>query len=144
MSQESDLKITLIPHTDVVVVWDNVSSMLKRATDLSRGRYRLKDLKDKLTSGEFQLWVVFEPGFHVVAAITSTFTIYPQCKALHGQFLGGERLDEWKAPFCQLFDRWGRENGCSMVEFTGRPGWGRALADQGYKEIYRVYQRDLR
>ncbi len=140
----SELLISLVPHTEIIRVWDNVSSMLKMATDRSQGRYRLKDLKEKLMSGEFQLWVVFEPGFKVVAAITSTFTVYPQCKALHGQFLGGERLDEWKDRFCDIFDRWGRDNGCQIAEFSGRAGWAKPLAANGYREVFRVYQRDLK
>lgn len=143
--EKADLLVSLVPQSEIAPLWNRVSSMLKRATDLSQGRYRLSDLRDKLMSGDFQLWIVFPRGSgEVVAAITSTFTQYPQCRALHGQFLGGERLDDWRDDFCAVFDQWGRDNGCKFVEFTGRAGWTKALADNGYREVFRVFQRDLK
>lgn len=138
------LSISLIPTSEVMRVWDRVSHMLKRATDISQGRYRLIDVKEKLLTGEFNLWVVFDPEFRIVAAITSTFTFYPQGKFLHGQFLGGDRLDEWRDQFCDIFDRWGKDNACKAIEFSGRAGWVRALAGNGYREVFRVLQKDLK
>ena len=140
----AELQITLIPHWEVKHVWDKVSRMLKLATDQSQGRYNLSDVKAKLEANEFQLWVIFEEPFEVVAAVTSSFATYPQCHCLCGQFLGGDRMDEWKDKFCVLFDSWGRDNKCDIVEFTGRAGWGKVLAPNGYREVFRTYQRDLK
>lgn len=142
--EQPDLLVSLVPASDIAVIWNQVSSMLKRATDLSQGRYKLADLRDKLVSGEFQLWIVFTRGGEIIAAITSTFTIYPQGKALSGQFLGGARLEDWRDNFCEVFDNWGIDNGCKFVEFTGRAGWAKALQSNGYREVFRTYQRDLR
>lgn len=142
-SDSSDLQISLVPHTDIENIWPKVSRYLKLASDQSYGRYRLADIRHKLETNEHQLWIVFDEDRNIVAAITSTFTLYPQFTSLHGQFLGGERLDEWRERFCDIFDRWAKDNGCRMIEFTGRPGWAKTLAPQGYKEVFRVYQRDL-
>lgn len=138
------LHVSLVPYSEIENVWDKVSRHLKLATDLSRGRYRLRDVKEKLMRNEHQLWIVFEGDGNVVASITSTFTVYPQFTTLHGQFLGGDRLEEWKGPFLDVFERWGRDNGCAKIEFTGRPGWAKALADKGFKETFRIYERDLK
>lgn len=140
----SNLQVSLVPCWEVKNIWDRVSRMLKLATDQSQGRYGLNDLKDKLDSGEFHLWVIFDPKYEIIAAITSTFTQYPQGKFLAGQFLGGERLEEWKDIFCQVFCNWGRDNGCKSIEFTGRAGWAKVLAENGFKEVFRIYQRELK
>lgn len=140
----AELEVSLVPTHDVHRVWAQVAPMLEKATAMSEGRYNISDLARKLASGEFHLWIIFERRGEIIAAITSTFTWYPQSKALSGQFLGGARLSEWRDKFCNLFDSWGADNGCQIVEFTGRPGWARALKDNGYREIYRTYQRDLR
>lgn len=142
-SESSDVRVSLVPPEGVEGLWGKVGHLLKKATDMSGGRYRLKDLKAKLISGEFQLWVVYDEGLSMLAAITSTFTEYPQYRVLHGQFLGGDRLEEWRDKFCALFDRWGRDNHCKKVEFTGRAGWAKRLAPCGYREIFRVYEREL-
>lgn len=139
------LEVSLVPPTEVERIWDRVSHMLKRASDLSFGRYRLRDIRAKLETGEFNLWIIFERDTgQIVAAITSAFTHYPQMKSLHGQFLGGDRIMEWRDKFCEVFDGWGRDNGCSKVEFTGRAGWKKMLAENGYRETYRVYEKDLK
>ena len=70
-----DLQISLVPLFAVEKEWDRVKHLLKVATDMSGGRYRINDLKNKLTTGEFQLWVIFDQKFEIIAAITST----PQC-----------------------------------------------------------------
>lgn len=135
-------RVSLVPHSEIGKVWPKVSRYLKLASDQSYGRYRLIDIWEKLTSNEHQLWIVFDDD-QIVAAITSTFTFYPQCTSLHGQFLGGDRLEEWRDKFCEIFDNWGRDNGCKFIEFTGRPGWAKALAPNGYKEVYRIFQKEL-
>lgn len=124
-------------------MWPLVEAMFKRATDLSAGRYELDDLMLKVFRGDFTLWIVIEDHDRIIAAITSSFTNYPDGRFLSGQFLAGDKLDEWREPFCELFDRWGRDNGCKAIEFVGRAGWAKALAPQGYKEIYRIYQKEL-
>lgn len=143
MSEE--LEVSLVPPEYVSEVWDRVSHMLKKATDLSYGRYKLRDLRARLERGDFHLWIIFDKQTNeICAAVTSSFTAYPQMQSLHGQFLGGDRIEEWRDKFCDVFDRWGRSNNCAIVEFTGRKGWSKMLEQNGYREVYRVYQRDLR
>ena len=38
------LHVTLVPCWEMDAIWDVVAPMLKRATDISRGRYTLEDL----------------------------------------------------------------------------------------------------
>lgn len=137
------LQVSLVPTAEVGRVWPTCAPMLDRAVKISEHRYSLEDLHQKLSTGEFDLWIVFDEDAQIIASITSTFTYYPQAKSLHGQFLGGSRLDEWQDQFCDIFDRWAKDNHCNFVEFTGRPGWKRVLARNGYREVFTTYQRDL-
>lgn len=142
--ETTGLSISLVPQEQIGKIWHKVAPFLKKATDMSEGRYELADLGNKLiTDPDWHLWLVFEPGLKIVAAITSTFTFYPQGKFLHGQFLGGTRLEEWQDQFCDVFDNWGRDHDCTAVEFTGRTGWAKKLSRNGYREVFRIYQRDL-
>lgn len=140
---EDELEVSLVPVFAIETEWPRVEKMLEVATSMSAGRYDIGHLKEKLLTGEFQLWVIFDKRFEIVAAITSTFTVYPKCKFLSGQFLGGDRLADWKDKFCRIFHNWGRDNGCKAVELTGRAGWSKVLEPNGYREIYRTYQKDL-
>lgn len=138
-----ELKVSLIPPNLIDWVWDQAGPQLQMATDQSDGRFNLRDVYDRLVTGDWHLWVVFEESGKLVASITSSFTWYPQGKWLSGQFLGGDRLDEWRDLFCDTFDRFAKDTECRAIEFTGRPGWGRRLKSNGYRELFRVYQRDL-
>lgn len=142
-TDKAPLEISLVPQHQIRAIFPAVAKHLRRATDMSGGRYTLPALFEKLIEGEYHLWLAYEPDLTVVAAVTSTFTHYPHCRSLHGQFLGGDRLEDWQDKFCEVFDRWGRENRCAFIEFTGRAGWNKQLARNGFKEEFRVYRREL-
>lgn len=142
--ERSILDASLIQRHFIRQLWPQVAPLLTRATELSHGRYDIADLYGKLLKDDnWHLWAVYEPDGTVVAAITSMFLHYPQGKFLSGQFLGGNRLEDWKDLFCDIFERWGRDNQCVAIELTGRAGWAKALAPNGYDEVYRTYQKDL-
>ena len=142
--QRTRLDVTLVQKHFIQQIWSQVGPLLAKATDVSEGRYDIIDVYERLLRDpNWHLWAVYEPDLTVVAAITSTFTQYPRMKVLHGQFLGGRRLDEWQDMFCEMFDRWGRDNECQAIEFSGRPGWMKPLRRNGYRPVFVVYQRDL-
>lgn len=138
------LSISLVPCWEVHRVWPKVEAMLKRATDRSEGRYDIEDLKEKIEKGEVDLWIVFDGDLQVIAANTTTFTEYPQGLFCSGQFIGGSRIDEWQDDMCALIENWARDHGCKAIEFSGRSGWGRLLARNNYREVFRIFQRDLK
>lgn len=142
---ERELDVSLVQKAYVKQVWPKIAPMLAKATEMSEGRYTIDTLYDKLVNdSSWHLWCVYEPDMTIVAAITSTFTRYPTgMKVLHGQFLGGQFLDEWQDMFCDIFDRWGRDNECQAVEFCGRAGWMKPLRRNGYRPVFQIYQRDL-
>lgn len=140
-----ELHVSLISPKGVDKVWSKVGPLLTKSTVLSEGRYDIVDLYERLKSGAFQLWVVFQTDTTIVAAVTTMITDYPQGRFLSGQFLGGDdhRMDEWRDLICDTLDQWGRDNACKAVEFSGRSGWKKQLAGNGYREVFRAYQRDL-
>lgn len=142
----STLDISLVRRHLVPLIWPKVEAFLARATDLSEGRYDIKDLYERLTKhDDWYLWVVFETEepHNIIGAITTTWSHYPQMKTVHGQFLGGERLDEWQDRFCDLMEEWGRDSKCDAIEFTGRRGWTRLVNRNGYRPVFVTYQKDL-
>lgn len=137
-----ELQVSLVPPGEVSRVWAAVGGQLDRAVHLSNGRYLLEDVRDELEQGNAHLWIIFDPETkEIVASATTNFAHYPRCKALYGKFLGGDRLDEWQDKFCDILDSWGRDNGCTIVEFAGRAGWSKTLKSNGYEESCRIYER---
>lgn len=136
----SALSIGYVPPERIPASWEALGPVLKRATDLSGGRYTVDDLYQKLTAGEYQLWVVVEEG-RLVAANTVRLAQYPQMRVLEGFFIAGDRLLEWKDQMCAEMERLAQALGCQIIEFNGRRGWGKVLSENGYHEQFVTYSK---
>lgn len=143
-NQRPALDISLVQRHLIPAIWPRIQVMLQKAADLSIGRYDLEDVRQKLVNDlDWHLFVIFEPDLTVVAAVIASFSYYPKGKFLCAQFAGGDRLEDWRDSFFAMFDSWGRDNGCTMIEIGGRPGWKKITARYGYEEAYRVFQKEL-
>ena len=132
-----------MPPDHVDAVWEQVGPMLKKATHLSAGRYRIGDLYGLIAGGSCHLWIVFEPGMKIISAATSVFNVYPGGKWLTAQFMGGAEAYGCRDIFLDTFERWAKDNGCKGVEFGGRSGWTRVLKPRGYIDYHRFFQKEL-
>lgn len=125
-------------------VWEDIGVLIDRAIIQTGGRFVLDDVYELVLSGAHQLWVaVDEDSEKIVGAVTSQVTVYPQTKKLILHMVGGDQLRLWKRQMLDLLHRWAVDNGCSGVEFWGREGWAKVLAEDGYVRSYVMYEYDL-
>jgi uncharacterized membrane protein len=134
------MNVSLVPVPCVPEVWDAVAPMLLKSTEMSGGRWSLEDVHSAILNEKFHLWVAMEDNV-VVAAATTSFTDYPQCRMLTGQFLGGSRLKGWMEKLDAILEKWGRQHGCKGIELTGRNGWARALKAVHWAPKYTVMEK---
>ena len=98
------------------------------------GRFYTIDYLDWLVrTGRAQ----FRPGRD--AAIVNELRDYPACRAVHGLVAAaapgaspGAALAEIAGTLIPDAEQWARSRGCSQAIVESRPGWQRALRDQGY------------
>lgn len=69
---------------------------------------------------------------------------YPQKNLLCVILLGGDEFQEWRDEADALLNAFGKEHNCEYIELFGRKGWGRALKDIDYKEITRLFAKEIR
>jgi|TARA_R110002020_G_scaffold15019_1_gene53029 hypothetical protein len=134
------MNISLVPPPCVFEVWEEVASMLEKSIEMSGGRWSLPDVHDAIMEERFHLWVAMEKN-EVIAAATTSFTDYPRCRMLTGQFLGGTRLKGWMEKLDTMLEKWGRDHGCMGIELTGRNGWARALKAVNWSPKYTVMEK---
>ena len=82
-----------VPTAVVDVIWNDVSRVLRRSVLTAGGRFELNDVREGIKSGFYGLWVVMEED-RVVAALTTRVVVYPQCKSLAMDWIGGSRMRE--------------------------------------------------
>jgi hypothetical protein len=120
---------------------------LKRAVDVSRGRYDMPSLIKDLIDGTQKLWIIFkEENNEIVCAFTTMFVHYPLRINLSVTFIGSDdesiSKEDWIGFMEELMD-WGRIYGCSAVESVGRRAWGRIFKDIGFEETFTTVEGEI-
>lgn len=97
---------------------------LEAALEYTGGTHSWADLVEAVQRGRMQLW----PG--AASAALTELLQYPQRLSVN-VFLAGGDLDEILAAIPDV-QAWAREQGCSDMTMTGRPGWEKVLARTGW------------
>ena len=118
------MMFSAVPKQVIDIVWDDVVKVLKPAVDTAKGKLGIKDIKEYLYNGAYELWVVMD-GTKIVAAITTRIIDYPERRALAMDFIGGTRMKEW------------------LPEGYGRKAWGRWLGKYGWEPDYIAYRMEI-
>ena len=131
-----------IKGESVEVWWPLVEEYLNTALEYSLGEYSIDDIKNACISKNMQLWV--KVGKQTKGAFVTKIAKYPQKNLLIVILLGGDEFQEWRDEADALLNAFGKENNCEYVELFGRKGWGRMLKDIDYKEVTRLFAKEIR
>lgn len=122
-------------------MWDYVKTGLQEAFLLDVGRMSMDDVKDALENKEMQLW-----GIHngkLLAVMVTQIVNYPQLRALKVVAVYGTDMDEWLDVLIKTIEEYGGENGCHLLEFTGRKGWEKTLSKLGWGNTQIMMSRSI-
>ena len=131
-----------IKGESVEVWWPLVEEYLNTALEYSLGEYGIDDIKNACISKDMQLWVKL--GKQTKGAFVTKIAKYPQKNLLIVILLGGDEFQEWRDEADALLNAFGKQNNCEYVELFGRKGWGKMLKDIDYKEVTRLFAKEIR
>jgi hypothetical protein len=131
-----------IKGESVEVWWPLVEEYLNTALEYSLGEYGIDDIKNACISKNMQLWVKI--GKQAKGAFVTKIAKYPQKNLLIVILLGGDEFQEWRDEADALLNAFGKQNNCEYVELFGRKGWGKMLKDIDYKEVTRLFAKEIR
>jgi len=123
--------------------WSLVEEYLIAALKYGLGEYSIEDIKKSCISRDMQLWVKFNKE-GVEGAFITKISKYPQKNLLCVILLGGNEFIKWRDEADALLNAFGKEHNCEYVELFGRKGWAKMLADIDYKEITRLFAKEIR
>lgn len=91
------------------------------------------DLHDLLLRGHAQLFIVTGEGRKVRGFAVTEVVAYPSRKVANILAAGGEEgfLGTAIHELLPILKQWGAEQGADAIALTGRPGWLKALRDEG-------------
>lgn len=112
----------LVPH-----VWPRIEPWIVRACERVPSDLTVEGLRDACLGGKATLVLIGAHPLHPVAAgVIEIRTMSDGSKVCWILALGGSGLREWRDTLRVVEDT-SRAQGCTSVEFAGRPGWARAL-----------------
>ena len=121
--------------------WPLVEEYLITALKYSLGEYSIDDIKNACISKNMQLWVKI--GKKAKGAFVTKIAKYPQKNLLIVILLGGDEFQEWRDEADALLNAFGKQHNCEYVELFGRKGWGKMLKDIDYKEVTRLFAKEI-
>jgi hypothetical protein len=113
-------------------LWDEVKDSVLTALIEDGGRMTLTDIKDALDAQDMQLW-----GLHdgILRAVMVTEIVnYPQMRVIRIVTVSGRDMELWLDKLIETVEAWGGEQGAHAMEFVGRLGWKKVLANKGWVE----------
>ena len=101
----------------------------------------MPDIVRAIHEREMQLWAAMEAR-DFIGAMLSEVLVHPRMKETHLLAATGHNADEW-TPLMPRVEDWSRQNGCSVLKATCRPGWKKLLRPLGFEETHSVVEKRL-
>jgi len=112
--------------------WEFVKHELDRALTSEYNRITIDDVYVMIQNKDAQLWALHN-GITKAVMVTQIVE-YKRLKAVKIWLVTGTELDTWLDTLIETVSAWGKENGCSVMEFTGRKGWEKVLNKKGFND----------
>lgn len=94
-------------------------------------------------AGKAKLWIVWNDETHAVdAAIVTEIVHYPQLDDLRIWLIGGRNMTAWGRECRDIFEAFGKANGCALMSGGMRKGWLR-VGGEGYKKTGITFEKRL-
>ena len=136
------MKVSRVDTKDIERMWPFIEGYMKKAAKYTYGRFEAEDIKEGLLKNPQQLWVAFNDK-KIYGAVVTEVTKYPRMTALTVHFLAGIDFESWKDPMLKLVQQFGKDNGCTLIDSYGRPGWEKVWANYGYTKRFIFYELPL-
>lgn len=133
-------QIALVPQEQIGNIWETAIEFLRLALKRT-GRVDEADLFTDLLTGEQQLWIGFEEKEPKAFATTKVYTDHGK-RILLIYSIGGKNVSEFWETGVDVFERFARDQNCSLIEFQGRDGW-KVLEPYGFEKTAVVYQKEI-
>lgn len=135
--------ITLVPQSEVRKEWKRVRKLLLPAIDRTNGRVNEAYVLADLVLGEQLLWIVLDEHKNLHGAVTTEIIEYPLKKIFTLNFTGGQDWEVWREQAFVLFNKFAKDMGCDLIEFSGRLGFWKRFKKDGFQMSSVFYEKRI-
>jgi len=137
--------ISIVPMEYLPFVWDDAEAHLRRFEKYSSGDYDVEEIWNEIQKGHQQLWIYVNDESEMIGAWTTRVFETPSKKLVEVFAVGGSNIltRENTREVMSMVEEFGKKNGCSVVQISGRRGWKKVLAPLGYEEKSIVIEKEI-
>lgn len=136
--------ISIVPYGGLTKVLGGLNTYLTKAAEITSGRSCVDDIACQFYLGRYNLWVTFNEDSGAIFGFFATeIKHYPQRRLLCIQHcvIDAGQMEPLEGLMQDIAERFAKDNGCSGIEFVGRPGWRKYAKEQGFAAQTTVFSR---
>lgn len=139
-----DLTAARVGIEEYPQIWDVCAEFLQMAIEYSTLQEDIETVKEKIRLGDQQLWTVYsyDGRINIYACATTEIIESPE-KRLDIKLVAGNSMFMWDELLMDAIRMYALENGCPLIQASGRKGWRKYGERHGFKEAYTVFRADL-
>ena len=142
-----EVNVLFIAPNKVEEYWSLVDFMLREGLKYDGDPMSIKDLKNGLLDGSFQLFIMFgsDDGekykvFGVFVTRIMELPNYKQCEVI---LLKGEKRELWQDEAAQAIENLAIQEDCKRIAVHARPGWQKFLKERDWEVKRYLYTKEL-
>ena len=145
---KKEVNILCIEPKDVTHYWPLLQFLLLESLKYDGNPMSLKELKEKINVGEYQLFMMFgsDDGekYKVFGCFVTRIQQLPNFRQVEVILLKGEGRKHWQKEAAKTIENLGKQHGCQRLAVLARPGWKNFLEPFGWKVKRYLYQKELK
>jgi hypothetical protein len=145
---KKEVNILYIEPQDLPRYWSLVQFMIAEGLKFDGHPMSMKDIKEKIKSGDYQLFMMFgsDDGekYKVFGCFVTRIQQLPNFRQVEVILLKGEKREHWQEEAARVIENLGRQHNCQRLAVLARPGWKNFLEPFGWKVKRYLYQKELR
>jgi hypothetical protein len=121
--------------------WPLVEGWIRSALERAKADCTAEDVREQLADTRMQLWLAWD-GDHAKGCCITELVSTARGLCCNLVVVAGVDFKAWR-PLIESIKAWAREKGCARLEASGRAGWERLVADDGWRKTRVVIEMDL-
>ena len=120
-----------VPVAQIDEAWPIIRHDMARVIDVGHGHYAAEDVRRKIETTDWQLWLAFDHDRYLGFVVTEV-RVWPRCKTLETVLLAGRDASRVIDATVGRLEEFARAHGCVSLDMRGRMGWKRVLESRGW------------
>ena len=144
---KKEVNVLYIAPNKIEEYWSLVNFMLREGLKYDGDPMSIKDLKDGLLNGAFQLFMMFgsDDGdkYKVFGVFVTRVSVLPNFKQCEVILLKGEKRELWQDEAAQAIENLAIQEDCKRIAVHARPGWQKFLKERDWEVKRYLYTKEL-